>query len=52
MFKKSRRSGGACDRSGAEDYVHQTDLMRQVLGLIFTEVHCSALIAGVNVMNK
>lgn len=48
MLKESGRSG----RSLAEDYVHQTDLPRQALGLIFTEVHRSALIAGVDVMNK
>lgn len=52
MLKKWGGSREACDRSVAEDYVHQTDLMRQVLRLIFTEEHCSALIAGVDVMNK
>lgn len=48
MLKESGRSG----RSVAEDYVHHTALTRRALGLIFTEVHRSALIAGVDVMNK
>lgn len=35
-----------------EDYVHQGDLMRKPLRLIFSEVHCYALMAGLDVMNK
>lgn len=36
----------------AEDYTHQGDLMSGPFRLIFSEVHCYALMAGVDVMNK
>lgn len=36
----------------AEDYVHQGDLMKEPLRLIYSKVNCCALMTGLDVMNK